>query len=53
LAPPQYIPAWASDLTRLAAMMAYSAFVTKVDLDKVYLDRAIEMEDEIKQLAKP
>jgi len=48
LNPPVYIPLWASDLRRLAAMMAYSAFMTNIKLDKVYLERAIEMEDELK-----
>jgi uncharacterized protein (TIGR02421 family) len=45
---PVYVPAWASDLRRLAAMMAYSAFVSNIKLDKVYLNRIIEMEDEMK-----
>lgn len=48
LSAPVYIPRWASDLRRLAATMAYSAFVTNVDLDKIYLGRIIELEDEIK-----
>jgi len=50
LIPPVYIPTWASDLRRLAAMMAYSAFITNIKLDKVYLDRAIEVEDELKAI---
>jgi hypothetical protein len=48
LSPPAYLPGWASDLRRLAAMMAYSAFISNIKLDKVYLERAIELEDEIK-----
>ena len=48
LAPPSYMPRWAADLRRLAAMMAYSAFITNVKLEKVYLNRCIEMEDELK-----
>jgi uncharacterized protein (TIGR02421 family) len=48
LIPPTYIPLWASDLRRLAAMMAYSAFITNIKLDKVYLERAIEVEEELK-----
>ncbi|HOX83767.1 MAG TPA: flavohemoglobin expression-modulating QEGLA motif protein [Chryseolinea sp.] len=48
LSPPTYIPTWASDLRRLAATMAYSAFIANIKLDKVYLERAIEMEDELK-----
>lgn len=51
LIPPTYIPTWASDLRRLAAMMAYSAFITNIKLEKVYLGRMIEMEDEIKAMA--
>jgi uncharacterized protein (TIGR02421 family) len=50
LIPPVYIPLWASDLRRLAAMMAYSAFITNIKLDKVYLERAIEVEDELKSV---
>ncbi len=48
LAPPVYIPAWALDLQRLSALMAYSAFISNVKLDDISLDRAIEMEDELK-----
>jgi uncharacterized protein (TIGR02421 family) len=48
LLPPTYIPLWASDLRRLAAMMAYSAFITHVKLEKVYLNRFIEVEEERK-----
>jgi uncharacterized protein (TIGR02421 family) len=48
LFPPAYIPLWASDLRRLAAMMAYSAFITNIKLEKVYLDRFIEVEEEMK-----
>lgn len=48
LLPPAYIPVWASDLRRLAAMMAYSAFITNIRLEKIYLERVIEMEEELK-----
>ena len=48
LKPPVYLPHWASDLRRLAAAMAYSAFITNIKLDKVYLERAIEIEEELK-----
>lgn len=48
LSPPTYMPVWASDLRRLAAMMAYSAFITNINLDKIYLERAIEIEEELK-----
>jgi hypothetical protein len=47
LNPPTYMPTWASDLRRLAAMLAYSAFMANVKLDHVYLERAIEMENEL------
>ncbi len=50
LIPPVYMPLWASDLRRLAAMMAYSAFITNIKLDKVYLERVIEVEDEMKSI---
>lgn len=50
LKPPVYMPTWASDLRRLAAMLAYSAFIANVKLDKVYLDRYIEFEDELKAM---
>jgi hypothetical protein len=50
LNPPVYIPLWASDLRRLAAMMAYSAFITNIKLDKIYLERVIEIENEMNLL---
>lgn len=46
LVPPTYIPLWAADLRRLAAMMAYSAFISNVNLEKVYLERVVEIEEE-------
>ena len=48
LLPPTYMPSWASDLRRLAAMMAYSAFVSNINLDNITLQRALDLEDEIK-----
>ena len=51
LVPPTYIPTWAADLRRLAAMMAYSAFVSNIKLENMYLGRVIEFEDEIKAMA--
>ncbi len=48
---PRYVPDWAADLRRLAALMAFSAFVGKIRLDIVYLDRLIELEEEIKELS--
>jgi uncharacterized protein (TIGR02421 family) len=44
---PQYMPLWASDLRRLAALLAYSAFVGSIKLDNLYLERAIELENEL------
>ena len=38
LSPPAYLPVWASDLRRLAAMLAYSAFVSMIKLEKVSLE---------------
>ncbi len=49
LTEPRYLPTWAADLNRLAAMMAYSAFISNIRLDLVSLDRMIEVEDEIKR----
>jgi hypothetical protein len=46
LIPPAYIPTWASDLSRLSALMAYSAFMANIKLDKVDTSRFIEAEDE-------
>jgi uncharacterized protein (TIGR02421 family) len=53
LIPPAYIPLWASDLRRLAAVMAYSAFMTNIKLENVYLERAIEIEEEFKMIHNP
>ena len=47
LVPPVYVPAWASDLQRLAASLSYSAFIANINLDNVSLQRAIDLEDEI------
>ncbi|HTF21136.1 MAG TPA: flavohemoglobin expression-modulating QEGLA motif protein [Chryseolinea sp.] len=48
LQPPAYMPAWAADLRRISASLAYSAFVSFIKLEKVYLERAIEIEEELK-----
>lgn len=48
---PRYMPAWAADLRRIAALMAYSAFVSKIRLEDVRLTRMIELEEEIRALA--
>lgn len=47
LLPPTYIPGWASDLRRLAATMAYSAFISTVKLENVTLKRILELHDEM------
>jgi uncharacterized protein (TIGR02421 family) len=52
LLPPAYMPLWASDLRRLAAMMAYSAFITNIKLENITLERAIQLEDEIKEVSQ-
>lgn len=39
---PRYVPPWASDSRRLAASLAYSAFMMNVDLASVTLDRFVE-----------
>lgn len=49
LNPPIYTPPWATDLRRLSAMIAFSAFITNIKLEKVYLDRYIEGEEEFKR----
>jgi uncharacterized protein (TIGR02421 family) len=48
---PRYLPTWAADLRRLAALMAFSAFISNIRLDIVHLNRIIELEEEIKELA--
>ncbi|MEJ1238277.1 flavohemoglobin expression-modulating QEGLA motif protein [Chryseolinea sp. T2] len=45
---PTYVPLWANDLQRLSASLAYSAFIANIRLDKLYLNRAIEFEEELK-----
>lgn len=50
LHPPRYLPTWAADLNRLAALTAYSSFLTNIRLEKLHLDRIIELEDELKTL---
>lgn len=47
LLPPAYLPEWAADLRRLAALLAYSAFMSKIRLDHIQLGRMIELEEEI------
>ncbi len=47
LLPPVYVRKWAAELRRLAASMAFSAFIGSIDLDKVTLGRVIELEEEL------
>lgn len=49
LSPPVYMPVWATDLRRLAALMAYSAFMTHIKLDRIDLNRFTEGEEEFKR----
>ena len=44
---PVYVLKWAADLRRLAALIAYTAFMSNVKLEKVTLNRVFELEDEI------
>lgn len=46
LVPPRYVPPWAQDLRRLAASFAFSAFVGRIKLELVDLDRFVALEDE-------
>ena len=48
LHPPRYLPAWAADSRRIAALMAYSAFTSNIQLGKITLNRIIELEEELK-----
>ena len=50
LNPPQYMPVWAADLRRIAALMAYSAFISRIHLENLHLNRVIEFEEELKNL---
>ena len=50
LSPPQYVPDWASDLNRISAYMAYSAFISNIRLDRCSLSRIMEFEDDLKAL---
>jgi uncharacterized protein (TIGR02421 family) len=43
---PRYVPPWAADLRRLAAALAFSAFVGKINLEAVSLERFVELEEE-------
>jgi len=47
LIPPVYMPTWAKDLRRLAAMLAFSAFISNINLDVVTLDRFLMLDEAI------
>ncbi len=42
---PQYIPGWAADLSRLTALLSFSAFTSMVDLGSVHLELFSRLED--------
>ncbi|MDH4609323.1 flavohemoglobin expression-modulating QEGLA motif protein [Pseudomonas sp. BN102] len=46
LVQPRFVPPWAADLRRLAATLAFSAFVGRIKLDVVSLERFVELEEE-------
>jgi uncharacterized protein (TIGR02421 family) len=48
LAPPVYLPVWAGDMTKLAAALSFSIFMSKIKLDRIYIERAIEFEEELR-----
>ncbi|MNC76429.1 hypothetical protein D3C75_1281460 [compost metagenome] len=50
---PAYMPAWASDLRRLAANLAFSAFIARVKLDLLDLQRFMDFEDEHEVSVRP
>lgn len=43
---PVYIPAWAADLRRLAASLAFSAFITQIKLEVLNLEVLMDFADE-------
>lgn len=49
LKPPVYIPTWASDLRRLSAMIAYSAFIGNIKINDIKVERAIDLEEEMNE----
>ncbi len=44
---PHYLPDWAADLSRLTAMLSFSAFTSMVDLQSVHLDLFSDLEDAV------
>ncbi len=46
LLPGGYVPPWAADLRRIAAMLAYSGFIARVRLEGLELRNFLDLEDE-------
>lgn len=46
--PPTYVPDWACDFRRLAVLLAFSSFVSKIQMEKVTFERFVEFEEELK-----
>jgi uncharacterized protein (TIGR02421 family) len=46
LIPARYVPPWAGDLRRIAAMLAYSGFLARIELEDLETENFLEMEDE-------
>ena len=47
LAGPHYIPPWATDLRRVAAMSVFSGFISQIDLHKVSLEGVVLREQQL------
>ena len=45
LVAPVYVPRWASDFRKLAAQMAYSAFISNINLDGIKFEHFIDLEE--------
>lgn len=46
--PPTYVPEWACDFRKLAALLVYSSFASKVRMEKITFDRFVEFEESLK-----
>lgn len=46
LVPPVYLPEWACDFSKLGAMMAYSAFISQLNMDNVTFNRFEEVDNQ-------
>lgn len=47
VAGPRYLPGWAADLRRLTATLTYWAFTSFVDLERLTLNAAIELDENV------